>query len=116
MTTQGDKIFNSSGQEVELKGVNWFGFNNEATMVDGLWSGSGPLASDFATVVYRMQLLGINAVRLPFSFKDLYKLSPRNLTKSCQLTNAKRYSGQRDKSLGSCRSQCYNSFNDFTTP
>lgn len=85
MTTQGDKIINSSGQEVELKGFNWFGFNNQATMVDGLWSGSGPLASDFATVVYRLKLLGFNAVRLPFSFKDINTLSPRNYTNACQI-------------------------------
>ncbi len=86
MTTQGDKILNSSGEEIALKGVNWFGFNNGDTMVDGLWSSSsGPLASDFATVVYRMQLLGFNAVRLPFSFKDLKNLAPRNYANSCQL-------------------------------
>jgi aryl-phospho-beta-D-glucosidase BglC (GH1 family) len=78
MTTQGDKILNSGGEEIALKGVNWFGFNNGATMVDGLWSPGG-LSSDFATIVYRMQLLGFNAVRLPISFKDLYNLAPRNL-------------------------------------
>jgi aryl-phospho-beta-D-glucosidase BglC (GH1 family) len=70
MTTQGDQIINSEGQPVELKAVNWFGFNNQATMVNGLW-GSDSMTVDFATVVYRMQLLGFNAIRLPFSFKDL---------------------------------------------
>lgn len=84
MTTQGDRIINSNGEEVQLKGVNWFGFNNGSTMVDGLWN-SGALASDFATIVYRMQLLGFNAVRLPFSFIDLYNLAPRNYAGSCQL-------------------------------
>ena len=29
-------------------------------------------------VVRRMKLLGINAVRLPFSFQDLYKAVPRD--------------------------------------
>lgn len=84
MTTQADRIINSEGQEIQLKGVNWFGFNNGSTMVDGLWGGSS-LASDFATVVYRMQLLGFNAIRLPFSFKDLYDLAPRNYASSCQI-------------------------------
>ena len=28
------------------------------------------MTKDFGTQVYRMQLLGFNAVRLPFSFKD----------------------------------------------
>ncbi len=84
MTTKEDRIINAAGQEILLKGVNWFGFNNQATMVDGLWSGSGPIASDFATIVYRMQLLGFNAVRLPFSFKD-FNLQPQNLNKYCKL-------------------------------
>lgn len=77
MTTQGNQILDSNGNPVELKGVNWFGFNNQDTMVDGLW-GSNTMASDFATVVYRMQLLGFNAVRLPFSFQDLFNLPPKN--------------------------------------
>ncbi len=77
MTTQGNQILNSEGQPVELKGVNWFGFNNQSTMVDGLW-GSDTMTADFATVVYRMQLLGCNAIRLPFSFKDIFNLPPRN--------------------------------------
>lgn len=84
MTTQGDRILNSSGKEIQLKGVSWFGFNNHATMVDGLKT-SSTLASDFATVVYRLQLLGFNAIRLPFSFKDIYDLPPQNLTKNCQI-------------------------------
>lgn len=41
-------------------------------MVDGLDAGNGTwLAADFATIVYRMKLLGFNAVRLPFRFSDL---------------------------------------------
>uniref|UniRef100_A0A383VWA1 Glycoside hydrolase family 5 domain-containing protein n=1 Tax=Tetradesmus obliquus TaxID=3088 RepID=A0A383VWA1_TETOB len=61
-----------NGTEVTLHGVNWFGFNNGKTMVDGLDAGNGTwLAADFATIVYRMKLLGFNAVRLPFRFSDL---------------------------------------------
>lgn len=82
MTTQGTQILNSDGHPVELKGINWFGFNNGDTMVDGLWAGPDSLSMDFATVVYRMQLLGFNAVRLPFSFNDLYNASPRNYTQN----------------------------------
>ncbi|MDP1880662.1 MAG: cellulase family glycosylhydrolase [Parachlamydiaceae bacterium] len=82
LTTKADKIIDEQGKVVELKGVNWFGFNNQSTMVDGLW-GNEAIKDDFQTVVYRMQLLGINAVRLPFSFKDLYELSPRNYSKDC---------------------------------
>ena len=47
-------------------------------MVDGLYAGDSSLTADFATVAYRIQLLGFNAIRLPFSFvvstpcSDLY--------------------------------------------
>lgn len=41
------------------------------TAPDGIWYGSTALSRDVATIVRRMQLLGFNAVRLPFSFSDL---------------------------------------------
>jgi hypothetical protein len=53
-------------------------------MVDGIWGGP-PLASDFATVVLRQKLLGFNAVRLPFSFKDLLTAVPRSFVEQCTL-------------------------------
>jgi hypothetical protein len=46
-------------------GANWFGFNNGHSMVMLGDQGNG-FAYDFATVVYRWQLLGFNAIRLPF--------------------------------------------------
>eukprot|EP00798_Chlamydomonas_sp_ICE-L_P022611 gene22611-29753_t len=78
MTTNGDKILNQLGETVELKGANWFGFNNGATMVDGMWNSSNGMSYDFATVIYRWQLLGFNTIRLPFSMSDLYDKSPFN--------------------------------------
>ena len=84
LRVNGASIVDASGATVELKGFNHFGFNNGATMVDGLW-GSDALSADFATVVQRQKLLGFNAVRLPFSFKDL-AASPRSFTVDyCQL-------------------------------
>eukprot|EP00798_Chlamydomonas_sp_ICE-L_P024564 gene24564-10175_t len=56
-----------------MVGANWFGFNCKATMVDGMWNPSSPMSYDFATVIYRWQLLGFNHIRLPFSFKDLHQ-------------------------------------------
>lgn len=56
---------------VTLKGLNWFGFNNQQTMVDGLWSGGRASATDFSTIVFRMKLLGFNTIRLPFTFSNL---------------------------------------------
>ena len=47
-------------------------------MVDGLWAQTGDATvSDFATVVWRLRLLGFNAVRLPFSFQEFSK-TPRS--------------------------------------
>lgn len=56
---------------VTLKGLNWFGFNNQQTMVDGLWIGGKAAATDFSTIVLRMKLLGFNTIRLPFTFLNL---------------------------------------------
>ncbi|KIZ06654.1 hypothetical protein MNEG_1306 [Monoraphidium neglectum] len=52
ISVKGNQLVNEKGQPLKLRGINYFGFNNGQTMV------------------YRMQLLGFNAVRLPFSFKD----------------------------------------------
>ena len=62
--------------------VNYFGFDDANTMFDGLWGGSDSLAQDWATIVYRIQLLGFNAIRIPFSFKDL-QASPKSFSQSC---------------------------------
>lgn len=40
----------------------------QANMVDGLYAGDSSLTLDFATVAHRIQLLGFNAIRIPFSF------------------------------------------------
>jgi hypothetical protein len=50
--------------------------------------GTDSLTLDFATVVYRLQLLGFNAVRLPFSFADLYDTPPKSQTRSCPQARA----------------------------
>ena len=60
----------AGGAPVTLVGANWFGFENGQTFVDGLWAGSGTaLTHDALTVLWRIKLLGFNALRLPFSFK-----------------------------------------------
>ena len=46
------------------------------------WAGSTSLTQDFASIVYRMQLLGFNAIRLPFSFRD-QALTPHYISYSC---------------------------------
>ena len=41
----------------------------QATMLDGLFEGSATITGDYAAVLYRLQLLGFNAIRVPFSFQ-----------------------------------------------
>ncbi|KAK9822485.1 hypothetical protein WJX81_001062 [Elliptochloris bilobata] len=71
------------GQPLALKGVNWFGFETDTNMVHGLWVGPNAYTEDFLTVMYRIQCLGFNAVRLPMSFQVLYSMPPRSFTGSC---------------------------------
>ena len=80
-------IQDDDGNTIKIKGFNWFGFNNGQTMVDGLWS-NNPLSGDFATVVWRQKLLGFNAVRLPFSFKDFDKTPRSFVHQSCSPPSA----------------------------
>lgn len=48
----------------------------QATMVDGFYAGDSTLTGDLATVAYRIQLLGFNAIRLPFSFLVPFQQEP----------------------------------------
>lgn len=41
----------------------------QSTTVDGIYEGSATITGDFATVAYRLSLLGFNALRIPFSFQ-----------------------------------------------
>lgn len=43
------------GQPVSFKAINYFGFNNGATMFDGLYAGSNSLTQDFGMNLYRIQ-------------------------------------------------------------
>lgn len=69
LTTSNDKIIDANNNEVILKGINWFGFNN-SDMLNGMWNYDG-LSGDFETTVLRLKALGFNAVRLPFTFAIL---------------------------------------------
>lgn len=82
LTVSGNQVL-EDGRPIKMHGINYFGFNNAQTMVDGLWAGQTSLTKDFSTQVYRQQLLGFNAVRLPFSFKD-FALPGRTDYNQCQ--------------------------------
>lgn len=82
LTTRGGQlVVAATGAPVFLAGVNWFGFDTPGgtTMLDGLWAGGSGLTGDLSTIVYRLQLLGFNAVRLPFSMRELFEAAPRGV-------------------------------------
>lgn len=62
----------AGGKQINLHGVNWFGFNAHATYLHGLWVGQASANSDFAAIAWQFKLLGFNAIRLPFLFADLW--------------------------------------------
>ena len=79
------KLSGTDGNPLKMKGINYFGFETlGGSMVDGLWISGTSLTGDFATIVYRLKLLGFNAVRLPFSFKNLYGGTATSFTQACQ--------------------------------
>jgi len=53
------------------------GEQDRATMLEGLWVSGDALHRDLATMTQRIRLLGFNAVRLPFSMKDIFNLPPK---------------------------------------
>jgi len=64
------------GATVHVKAVNWFGFNNRQTALDGLYSGGSAAGSDLASITWQLRLLGFNGVRLPFLFDDVLRRAP----------------------------------------
>jgi endoglucanase len=59
--TSGNKILDSSGTEVRIAGVNWYGAETPDYLVHGLW------AQDYHTVLNTIKSLGYNVIRIPFS-------------------------------------------------
>ncbi|WP_207461370.1 carbohydrate-binding domain-containing protein [Azospirillum sp. SYSU D00513] len=59
--TEGNQIVDSSGQNVKLTGVNWFGAEGFAFAPQGLWMDS------YQNHMDKMKELGFNTIRLPFS-------------------------------------------------
>ena len=46
LTTLNGQIIGLGGQPLTLWGINWFGFEDGTTMVDGLWAGANLLCLD----------------------------------------------------------------------
>ncbi|BDA41274.1 probable endoglucanase E1 [Coccomyxa sp. Obi] len=87
ISIQNGHIYGVDGMPLTIKGVNWFGFETAVTVVHGLWQGPTALTQDFQNVALRMQLLGFNTIRLPFSFQVLLNLQPRSFAAACQPTS-----------------------------
>ena len=80
VSTNGALLIGVDGKPFTVKGLNWFGFENGQTIVDGLWGNvQDAVVADFATVAWRMKLLGFNTIRLPFSFQA-FGQAPRDPT------------------------------------
>ena len=53
------QLIGTDGNPVTMKTINYFGFNNGATMFDGLWAGGDALTQDFGLNLYRIQVLSL---------------------------------------------------------
>ena len=54
-----------------VQAFTWNGFEDGTTWMGGLWAGLTTQQGDFATITYRAQLYGFNAVRIPFRYESL---------------------------------------------
>lgn len=58
-----------------MESVQKFNFMwNRWTMIGNLTGGSDAMSRDLGHVMYRMKMLGFNAIRLPFTFAALAKV------------------------------------------
>ncbi|HMH19414.1 MAG TPA: glycoside hydrolase family 5 protein [Burkholderiales bacterium] len=71
--TQAGKIFNPSGQEIQIRGVSHFGFNGPSLQPQFLW------AMGWKEQIAQIKSLGFNTIRLPFVPDTLYNTTPVDL-------------------------------------
>lgn len=60
LSINGNQLIDSSGNEVFLSGVNWFGFETAMSMFHGLW------ARDHKSTLQQIKDLGFNSIRVPW--------------------------------------------------
>ena len=60
LTSSGNKLYDVSGDEVRLTGVNWFGFETALYSPHGIWT------RDMKSVLQQIKNLGFNTVRVPW--------------------------------------------------
>ena len=88
LRVSGTSFIDSTGAAVVLHGINWFGFDDSASMMLEGSTQPTALAGDFPTVVWRLKGLGFNAVRLPFSFALLAMPVSKPMAVPCTLPSA----------------------------
>lgn len=59
--TNGNQILDSNNTLVRITGVNWYGFENQHQVVQGLW------IQDYRVIMNAIKNNGYNTIRLPFS-------------------------------------------------
>lgn len=72
-TVSGRHIYDDAGRIVQLKGVNWFGFETTNYTVHGLW------ARNWKQMIQQIKAQGFNAVRLPFCPTTLRGVTPTSI-------------------------------------
>ncbi len=60
LSVSGNKLFDTTGKEVRLTGVNWFGFETQTYFPHGIWT------RDMKSVLQQIKDLGFNTIRLPW--------------------------------------------------
>src|SRR4249920_326957 len=68
--TQAGKVYDPSGQEIQIRGVSHFGFNGTSLQPQFLW------AMGWKEQIAQIKSLGFNAVRVPFVPDTLYNTTP----------------------------------------
>jgi len=68
--TQAGKIFDTNGQEIQIRGVSHYGFNTPILQPEFLWQ------MGWKEQIAQMKTLGFNAIRVPFVPDTLYNTTP----------------------------------------
>jgi endoglucanase len=69
-STQGGKIHDPAGQEVQIRGISHFGFNSTILQPEYLWS------MGWKQQIAQIKSLGFNAIRVPFVPDTLFNTTP----------------------------------------
>jgi aryl-phospho-beta-D-glucosidase BglC (GH1 family) len=72
LSTSGNQIVDSAGNNVQIAGVNWFGFESSNLAPHGLWT------RGYQDMMKQMVDLGFNTIRLPFSSEMLHTAAAPN--------------------------------------